>query len=207
MTKSYEDYNDNELLYLIFEHNEEAEKILYEKYKPIIEIKVRKYRLLGKKVGLEYNDLLQEGYVGFNDAIKGYKENKDVQFKSFANMCIERQILSILSYHSRKKHSLLNDSSSLDIPIDEEGRTLSEIITDGDDPSKKIELEEENHILYETIYKDMTDFEKNVFDLKMLGLEYKEIASMLGKSYKSIDSALQRIRLEEKKALEENKKE
>ena len=52
---------------------------------------------------------------------------------------------------------------------------------------------------------DLTDFEKNVFDLKMLGLEYKEIASMLGKSYKSIDSALQRIRLKVKKALEENK--
>ena len=82
---------------------------------------------------------------------------------------------------------------------------LSETITDGDDPSKMIELAEENNILYEKIYKDMTDFEKNVFDLKMLGLEYKEIASMLDKSYKSIDSALQRIRLKVKKALEDNK--
>lgn len=205
MTKNYNEYDDNELLYLISEHNEEAEKILYEKYKPVVEIKAKKYRLLGKKMGLEYNDLIQEGLIGFNDAIKGYKDNKEVLFRSFANMCVERQILSILAYHGRKKYSLLNDSSSLDIPIDGEGRTLSETITDGDDPSKMIELAEENHILYEKIYKDMTDFEKNVFDLKMLGLEYKEIASMLDKSYKSIDSALQRIRLKVKKALEDNK--
>lgn len=203
MTNNYKNYNDNELLYLVSEHNEEAERILYEKYKPIIEIKVRKYRLLGKKVGLEYSDLIQEGLIGFSDAIKSYKENKDVLFKSFANMCIERQILSILSYNGRKKHSLLNDSSSLDIPIDEEGRTLSDIIGGGTDPSKKVEFDEENDKLYEPIYKDMSDFEKNVFDLKMLGLEYKEIASLLDKSYKSVDSALQRIRLKIKKVLDE----
>lgn len=205
MKKNYDEYNDNELLYLISEHNEEAERILYEKYKPIIEIKVRKYRPLAKRFGLEYNDLIQEGYVGFNDAIKAYKDNKNVLFTSFANMCIERQILSILSYNSRKKHSFLNDSSSLDIPIDEEGRTLSDVLSDGMDPGKMIELNEENNDLYEEIYKDMSNFEKNVFDLKMLGLEYKEIASMLDKSYKSVDSALQRIRYKIKKILDEKK--
>ena len=50
---------------------------------------------------------------------------------------------------------------------------------------------------------EMSDFEKCVFDLKMFGLEYKEIASLLDKSYKSVDSALQRIRGKVKKVLEE----
>ena len=197
------DYNDYELLYMISQNIEEAKKILYEKYRSIIEIKANKYKLLGKKIGLEYNDLVQEGYIGFDKAIKTYKDNKDTIFYSFANRCIEGQLLNTLRTYKRKKHALLNTSSSLDIPIDEEGRTLSDILSDGDDPSKKLELEEENDELLDSVYKEMSDFEKNVFDLKMLGLEYKEIADLLDKSYKSVDSALQRIRIKIKKILDE----
>jgi len=200
----YKDYNDQELLYLIAESNETAENILYQKYKPIIELKAKKYILLGKRVGLEYNDLVQEGLLGLSSAIKSYKDNKNTSFSSFANVCIERQILSILSYSRRKKHSLLNDSFSLDVSIDEEGRTLSDILSDGLDPSKMVEINEENDELFESLYKEMSDFEKNVFDLKMLGLEYKEIADMLDKSYKSVDTALQRIRLKIRKILNQN---
>ena len=200
----YDDYNDQELLYLISDCNEDASDILYDKYKGIIDIKVKKYRHLGKKVGLEYNDLFQEGMVGLAEAIKYYKDNKDTKFASFANVCIERQILSVLSSAQRKKHSFLNDSCSLDVCVDENGRTLLDFVFDDKiDPSVKVEDDEYNELLYNSIYKEMSDFEKSVFDLKILGLEYKEIASLLDKSYKSVDSALQRIRVKVKKVLEE----
>ena len=200
----YKDYNDYELLYLINDGNEEAEKILYDKYKPLVEIKANKYKLLGKRVGLEYNDLFQEGMVGLVEAINGFKDNKSTIFYSFANVCIERQILSILSYARRKKHSTLNDSFSLDMSIDENGRTLSDILVGSIDPSLEIEKIEEEEKLYKAIEKDFSDFEKSVFELKMLGLEYMEIANLLEKSYKSVDSALQRIRGKIRKILEEN---
>ena len=199
----YQEYNDQELLYLISDCNEDASSILYDKYKGIIDIKVKKYKQIGKKVGLEYNDLFQEGMVGLSEAIRCYKDNRDTKFASFANMCIERQILSVLSSAQRKKHSLLNDSCSLDVSIDENGRTISDFIFDGTlDPSIKVENDECNKILYDYLYKEMSDFEKNVFDLKMFGLEYKEIAALLDKSYKSVDSALQRIRIKVKKVLD-----
>ena len=71
----YNDYNDHELLYMICEASEDAMNIMYEKYKSIIELKASKYRTLGKRVGLEYNDLIQEGMVGLSEAIKSYKDN------------------------------------------------------------------------------------------------------------------------------------
>lgn len=200
----YDDYNDQELLYLICESNEDATNILYDKYKKIIDMKVNKYKTLGKRVGLEYNDLFQEGMVGLSEAIKNYKDNRDTKFASFANVCIERQILSVLSYAQRKKHSFLNDSCSLDSSIDETGRTLLDVLLDDTfDPSVKVENDEEKDLLYNSMYKEMSDFERNVFDLKVLGLEYKEIAALLDKSYKSVDSALQRIRSKVKKVLDE----
>ena len=200
----YNDYNDQELLYLICESSEDASNILYNKYKGIIDIKVNKYKNLGKKVGLEYNDLFQEGMVGLSEAIKNYKDNRDTKFASFANVCIERQILSVLSSAQRKKHSFLNDSCSLDSSIDENGRTLLDVLLDDTfDPSIKVENDEERELLYNSIYKEMSDFERNVFDLKVLGLEYKEIAALLDKSYKSVDSALQRIKGKVKKVLDE----
>lgn len=198
----YKDYNDYELLYLINDSNEEAGNVLYDKYKPIIEMKAKKYKLLGKKVGLEYNDLFQEGMVGLTEAINSYKDNKDTKFASFANICIERQILSVLATARRKKHSLLNDSYSLDASIDEEGSTLLDfILGDSIDPSIKVENDEEMESIYNNVYKELSDFEKSVFDLKMMGLEYKEIASLLDKSYKSVDTAIQRIRFKLKKLL------
>lgn len=200
----YDDYNDQELLYLICESSEDATNILYDKYKSVIDMKVSKYKNFGKKVGLEYNDLFQEGMVGLTEAIRSYKDNRDTKFASFANVCIERQILSVLTTAKRKKHSFLNDSCSLDTSIDENGRTLLDVLFDDTfDPSLKVENDEAKEILYNSIYKEMSDFEKSVFDLKVIGLEYKEIAALLDKSYKSVDSALQRIRSKVKKVLDE----
>ena len=204
MINVYKDYNDFELLYLINENNEDAEKILYEKYKPIVKIKVSKYKNIAKNLGLDSNDLFQEGMIGLVEAIKVYKDNKLSTFSSFANVCIERQILSVLTSANRKKHSWLNQAFSLDEIIDEKGRTLSDVIEGSVDPSVQLDKEEEQHDLYEFIEKDFSEFEKSVFELKMLGLEYQEIAALLDKSYKSVDAALQRIRGKIRKVLKEN---
>lgn len=204
MHKNYDEYNDHELVYMVSDSNEDACDILYEKYMSIIEYKAGKYFSVGKKLGLEYKDLVQEGMIGLSEAIRNYRDNKDTKFSSFANICIERQILTVITSAKRKKHYYLNDSCSLDSEIDDSGKTLSDLLFDEKiDPSNKIEYEEEKDILYSSIYKGMSDFEKAVFDLKMLGLEYKEIATILEKSYKSVDSALQRIKAKVKKALEE----
>ena len=199
----YDDYNDNELIYLIYDFNEDANRILHEKYYKIIKIKVAKYRALAKRIGLDTCDLMQEGLLGLEEAINSYRDNKDMKFSSFANMCIERQILSVLNYHSRKKHTFLNDSCSIDVE-DEKGRTMLDYSLKSDiDPLMMREKEEEKNSIYDLMTKDLSKLEKEVFELKLNGLDYREIARLLNKSYKSIDSALQRIRVKLKKILNE----
>lgn len=202
----YDDYNDNELIYLIYDFNEDANRILHEKYYKIIKIKVAKYRALAKRIGLDTCDLMQEGLLGLEEAINSYRDNKDMKFSSFANMCIERQILSVLNYHSRKKHTFLNDSCSIDVE-DEKGRTMLDYSLKSDiDPLVMMEKEEEKNSIYDLMTKDLSKLEKEVFELKLNGLDYREIARLLNKSYKSIDSALQRIRFKLKKILNEMEK-
>lgn len=202
----YDDYNDNELIYLIYDFNEEANRILHEKYYKIIKIKVAKYRALAKRIGLDACDLMQEGLLGLEEAINSYRDNKDMKFSSFANMCIERQILSVVNYHSRKKHTFLNDSCSIDAE-DEKGRTMLDYSLKSDiDPLMMMEKEEEKNSIYDLMTKDLSKLEKEVFELKLNGLDYREIARLLNKSYKSIDSALQRIRVKLKKILNEMEK-
>ena len=199
----YDDYNDNELIYLIYDFNEDANRILHEKYYKIIKIKVAKYRALAKRIGLDTCNLMQEGLLGLEEAINSYRDNKDMKFSSFANMCIERQILSVLNYHSRKKHTFLNDSCSIDVE-DEKGRTMLDYSLKSDiDPLMMMEKEEEKNSIYDLMTKDLSKLEKEVFELKLNGLDYREIARLLNKSYKSIDSALQRIRVKLKKILNE----
>ena len=95
--------------------------------------------------------------IGLFKSIKNFDVEKQITFKTFANVCIERQILSVLSYARRKKHYYLNDSCSLDSSIDENGKTLLDVLFDDTiDPSLKVENDEENDILYSSLVKKRT---------------------------------------------------
>ena len=123
----YKNINDYQLIYLVEEKDENALNILYDKYKPIVDLKAKKYLKYGKKIGLEYEDLYQEGMLGLSEAIVSFDQEKNAQFKTFANLCMERQIFSLLKKASRKKHTLLNDSVSLDEKINDDEYTLLDV--------------------------------------------------------------------------------
>lgn len=193
----YKDYSDQELIYLIKEGNETASNILYDKYKDIVNIKAKKYISYGKKLGLEYNDLFQEGMVGLSNAINSYTDEKNTIFSTFANMCIDRKMITSLVINNRKKYNALNESCSLDSVIDNDtSTTLLDLLFSNElDPSLKIESDEKFNEIVDLLYKDLSRVERQVFDLKMSGFEYKEIGILLDKSYKSIDCTMQRIRV------------
>jgi len=195
MIKMYKEYEDQELIYLIAESSEEASNILYKKYKNLINLKVKKYLTQAKKVGLDYNDLFQEGMLGLSDAINSYKDMKNTKFSSFANLCIDRQLYTALAKAGRKKHSLLNESFSLDFVSEEDDKPLMNFLFNKtDDPSIKFDNKESKKQLMMFLKNNLTNLEKEVLVLRIKGYEYKEISKILNKSYKSIDSALQRIR-------------
>ena len=196
--------SDYELLYLISENNEDAKKLFYEKYKPIIEMKVKKYISYVESRGYDYNDLVQEGMIGLSRAITDYKTQKDVQFNTFANVCIERQIFSFLRNIDSGKHKVLNDSISFDTTTNTYGKSLDQILDDKNiNPETSFVQNEETNDLFDNILGELTDKESEVFKLRAQGFTYKEIASLLNISEKSVSKAIEKIKIKAKKVLDE----
>ena len=198
---NYRDYNDYELLSYISEKNEEASEVLFEKYRPLILATAN--RMLGycKNTGLELNDLIQEGMLGLNLAMNSFDEEKDTSFSTYAKMCIERKIISQVVASRRLKHKVLNDSLSLE-NTDENNTdyVYDKSLTDNSYNPEEILFNGENEKdLVKEVSDILTDFEAQVFELKINGFDYKEIAEILDKDIKAIDNALQRIKVKIKK--------
>ena len=192
----YNDENDYELLYLIQEDNEDAKEIVYEKYRPMVEMKAKKYYSQIKSNGYELNDLIQEGMMGLSRAIKDYKDDKNSKFVTFANVCVERQMLSFIRDVNRQKHQVLNSSISIDQADEATGRTLLDVLNDDStaNPEKSFILLEEQEELKNKIKKYLTKKEQEVFDLRFEGFSYQEIAVLLNTTTKSVDGTISRIK-------------
>ena len=203
---NYREFNDNELLNYIAEANEEANEIIYEKYKPLISKIAKKfYDANCNNCGLELNDLIQEGMLGLNSAINHYNENKDIMFYTFAKTCIERRIISAIISSKRLKHKILNDSISLEINQNDSCVNLEYLFSDSDFNPETIviDIDEQKNLITKTKER-LTSLENQVFELKLDGFEYKEIAKLLEKSPKAIDNTIQRIKIKIKQIMDEN---
>lgn len=192
----YQEHDDYELLYLVSENNEDAKEIFFQKYRPTIEFKAKKAFPYIKNKGYELNDLIQEGMIGLSKAINDFKEQKNVKFITFANVCIERQILTFVRDINRQKHKILNDSLSIDSSIDKKGRPLMDIIFDDKNRNPEdnfIDLESEEELL-SVIKQNLTDKEYEVFELRLQGFSYQEMACLLNTTPKSIDGTMSRLK-------------
>lgn len=192
----YQEYNDYELIQYISENNEEANNIMFKKYEPLILGIARKMFKYGSKYGLELNDLIQEGMLALSDAISTFSDQKEAIFYTYAKTCIERKMISLVISSNRLKHRILNESISLESTNDDGEITNLEYLfkDDRDNPENILLSEEYERELMKKAEKVLTAFELQVFELKLNGFDYKEIAEMLDKEPKSIDNALQRIK-------------
>ena len=197
--------NDYELAYLVSENNEDAKELFYKKYKPIIEIKARKFKTFAESRGYDMNDLIQEGMVGLTQAINDYSDQKDVQFHSFANLCIDRQLSTFIRNIDRDKHKILNNSISIDTTTNTVGKPLIELLLDGRniDPEETFIRVEEESELYNKIKDKLSASETEVFDLRIQGFSYKEIASLLNITEKSVGGSMARIKNKISKIMED----
>ena len=195
MVKKYDDKDDNELLYLISENNDDAKSMFYDKYENLIKIKSTKYKKYAESMGYDFNDILQEGRLGLTNAINSFEEQKNVKFYTFANICIDRQLATFIRNIAREKYKILNNSVSLD-STNTVGRPLTEVILDDKniDPEISFIEAEEKDELYNKIDKKLTPVEKDVFDLRVQGFSYKEIASLLSITPKAVDGCITRIK-------------
>ncbi len=194
---------DEDLIEKIKAGNKSALEILINRYKNMVNIKVSKYYI----IGAEKEDIVQEGLIGLYKAIKSYQSDKQNSFKSFANICIERQLITAIKTSNRQKHLPLNSYISLNKDVydnddDSSNTDLIGVLNTNvmEDPLDMITKKEYYQIVENAIDKSLSDFEKKVLNCYMQGQSYNEIAQRLDAPVKSIDNAIQRIR---KKAIKE----
>ena len=159
-------------------------------------------------VGAEKEDMLQEGYIGLYKAVKSFDEQKQNSFKTFAGICIERQMITAVKNSNRQKHIPLNSSLSLnsgayDENDDTEVMEILDTRKTGEDPLDIITKKEYYTVIEKAIDDSLSDFEKKVLVHYRNGETYLEIANKLESKVKSIDTAIQRVR---KKAAKIKKK-
>ena len=193
MSKNYKLMTDEVLAGLAQAGDREAEDILIRRYVEMIRGKAHLYFI----VGADSEDVIQEGMIGLFKAIHDYSGNREATFKTFAELCINRQILTAVKTASRRKHQPLNDSVSLSTPVDETGGGTLEESLGGDMASNPEAVFMENTLSSLLTDENSTLFssmERRVLKEYLAGKKYPEIAQSLGKSYKAVDNAMQRIR-------------
>ncbi|MDD7307209.1 MAG: RNA polymerase sporulation sigma factor SigH [Eubacteriales bacterium] len=193
MSKNYRLMTDEVLAGLAQAGDREAEDILIRRYVEMIRGKAHLYFI----VGADSEDVIQEGMIGLFKAIHDYYGNREATFKTFAELCINRQILTAVKTASRRKHQPLNDSVSLSTPVDETGGGTLEESLGGDMASNPEAVFMENTLSSLLTDENSTLFssmERKVLKEYLAGKKYPEIAQSLGKSYKAVDNAMQRIR-------------
>lgn len=191
---NYKDINDNELIVLAHEKDEDAINILYEKYKPLINKKCSNYFKYVKDKGIEYNDLTQECLIGFEESIRNYNSDADTLFYTFASMCMDRQIITLIKKVNRDKNRFLNEAISIESCLEEDSSLLDRIEDNSYNPELDFMGEASYQELYDKIIKELTSFEECVFNLKLQGFDYDEISNILDKDTKSIYNAIGRIK-------------
>ena len=184
------EYNDYELVYLSQEKNEDAYKILLNKYMPIIISKLKPYMSRSK---VPYEDLLIEALVGFQNAIDSFKTQEKATFYTFLLICIERELEKKCGRITQKKINeyeevLLSQKTQFQKEL------LEYIKSSEKNPEEKIINEFEINQILEHILEELSSYEVEVLSLRIEGLTYKEISLALDKTNKSVDGAIQRIK-------------
>ena len=182
----YKKINDYEVLYMIKENDDYSEKLMYKKYLPIIKKIASKYNSFVSSRGADYEDLIQEGYVGLSNAINSYNDKLNTLFYTYASLCIERQINVFCRNMSSKKNEVLN-TCNYEIDINKYSNR------DINNP-EHINIKHED---YEEFINTKNYFDlkySSVFELRYNGFTYKEIAILLDLSISTIDGRLSKIR-------------
>lgn len=186
--------SDEELISLVKSDDKYALDFIIEKYKDLVNMKVGKYFI----IGAEREDIIQEGMIGLFKAIQSFNPDKQNSFKTFANMCVERQLITAIKTSNRQKHMPLNSYLSLNTAAydDDEDTSILEVFDSHmtEDPLDTITKKEYYKRVEDAIDKSLSDFEKQVLARFIRGESYVTIAEKLDTQVKSVDNAIQRIR-------------
>lgn len=193
-TEEFKNMEENKILALAQQGESPAVDYVLQKYRNFVRAKSRTYFL----IGADREDIIQEGMIGLYKAVRDYKPESGASFRSFADLCITRQIITAIKTATRQKHMPLNSYISLNKPVyDEENEnTLLESVFEKQhlDPEEIMINRERFDFIEEKLSLVLSKYETAVLKGYLAGKSYAAVASDLGKTEKSIDNALQRIK-------------
>jgi len=176
---------------LAAEGNREAEELLVSRFHQLVRACARPFFL----VGGDSEDLIQEGMVGLIKAFREYTPEREASFRTYAEICIRNRLYSVLRAAVRDKHQPLNQSVSLDTPdFDSNSYTSGTSNLAQRNPEDSLIDKEHTAALLSGVRKQLSEFEAKILGYYLDGLSCREIAETVGKSPKSVDNAVQRIR-------------
>jgi RNA polymerase sporulation-specific sigma factor len=193
----FEKMSENDIINLAQNKEDSAMEYLLEKYKPLVRQKTRKLFLIdGDK-----DDLIQEGMIGLFKAVRDYQAGKDAAFRTFADLCISRQLYSAIKKSNRLKNQPLNSYISIYSDEFNDADELAgdrTVISSGSDNianPEAIVIDRESAVdMQNQMFDKLSKMEREVLKRYLDGMTYQEIAADMEKSPKSIDNALQRIK-------------
>ena len=190
-TISIQDLSDETLCRMAAEGGREAEELLVTRYNRLVRTCARPFFLAGG----DSEDLIQEGMVGLIKAVREFDGEKEASFRTFAEICIRNRLYSVLRAAAREKHKALNQSVSLDTPyFDSNSYTSGTAHLAQRNPEDFLIDREHTAALLFGVRKQLSEFEAKILEYYLDGLSCREIAETVGKSPKSVDNAVQRIR-------------
>ena len=169
---------------------------LIRRYTGFVRLKASSYFLAGG----ESDDLIQEGLIGLYKAVRDFRADKETSFRSFAELCITRQIITAIKTATRFKHSPLNTYVSFSqTPAGQESEgdcTLGDALPGPgvDEPSIMVISTEELQSLVFCLGTGLSQLESDALRLYLEGSSYEEMAERLEVDTKTIDNALQRVK-------------
>ncbi|WP_130890117.1 sigma-70 family RNA polymerase sigma factor [Fusobacterium ulcerans] len=172
--------------------SEEAIQEIFKVFHGIMFLKTKKYFFYGG----DKEDVLQEAMIGLLKAINGYESGKQASFKTFAILCIKRQLITAIKSSNSGKHKMLNmavnnNENSFDynaVPA------YSNKSFNFYNPEEIYLSKEKFKFLKKYLKTHLSKMENEIFDYMLVEMSYTEIASQTGREPKSVDNAIQRIK-------------
>ena len=199
----YNEMSDESIINQIRQGDSRAEAFLIHKYQYLVHVKAKNYFL----DGADHDDTIQEGMIGLYKAIRDYKMGSFCSFRSFAVLCITRQIITAVKTHTRKKHNPLSCYRPLDTWAFDDSSEYHSSISAGlapkvEDPLNLYIMEDELSRTISLLREKLSGLEWNVLVSYLEGKSYKEIATDLDRDTKVVDNALCRIKVKIKTYIE-----
>src|SRR5215208_3155666 len=194
--KPQREVEDRRLALLARNGDSRAQEELIRRYTGFVRLKASSYFLAGG----DSEDLIQEGLIGLYKAVRDFRTDKETSFRSFAELCVTRQIITAIKTATRFKHQPLNQYVSFShTPAGQDGDgecTLGDALPGSavEEPSVVVISTEELQSLVFTLGTGLSKLESEALRLYLEGSSYEEMAEDLGCDTKTIDNALQRVK-------------